>query len=458
MQPLTFSGLWRTGLAGLAVVALLSAEAPDLRLVNAVKSGDKTQIATLLRAKVDVNASQPGGSTALAWAAERADNETAKLLLSAGARPDIANDYGESPLTLACANSDAALVKTLLDAGANAKASRSNGETALMICASTGNVDAVSLLLAKGADVAAVDQDKGQNALMWAAAEGRASVVKVLAQHGANVNATSKGNFTPIMFAAEKGDAGTIKALAAAGADPNKALPDGNTPILIASNLKHPTAVSALLDAGASPTVADRQGNTPLHSAAQAGDADLIRQLIAKGANPNAKTAMAPAGRGRGFGGFGRGGPAGQLTPLMVAARAGHVDAMKALIAGGADPKIRAQDGSTLLMEAAGSAHVEPVEYAYQLDPDPKTVLATNQTGNNAVHAAVTGTGQLAPQKSICEVIQFLSDKGVDVDVKNAQGRTAIQIANGLPIDTAVDLMVAILKKEGRTPLIDPKR
>ena len=63
---------------------------------------------------------------------------------------------------------------------------------------------------------------------------------------------------------------------------------------------------------------------------------------------------------------------------------------------------------------------------------------------------SVTGTGSLVPQKSVCEVIQFLADKGVDVDVKNAQGRTAIQIANGLPIDTAVDLMVAILKKEGQ--------
>jgi len=70
----------------------------------------------------------------------------------------------------------------------------------------------------------------------------------------------------------------------------------------------------------------------------------------------------------------------------------------------------------------------------------------------------VTGTGGLVPQKSICEVIQFLADKGVDVDVKNAQGRTAISIANGLPIDTAVDLMVALLEKDHRTPLLSPKR
>jgi hypothetical protein len=71
---------------------------------------------------------------------------------------------------------------------------------------------------------------------------------------------------------------------------------------------------------------------------------------------------------------------------------------------------------------------------------------------------SVTGTGNLVPQKNVCEVIQFLADKGVDMDVKNAQGRTAIQIANGLPIDTAVDLMVSLLQKAGRTPIISPKR
>jgi ankyrin repeat protein len=131
---------------------------------------------------------------------------------------------------------------------------------------------------------------------------------------------------------------------------------------------------------------------------------------------------------------------------------------MKALVAGGADTKLKAQDGTTLLMSAAGSGHVEVVKYAYELDPDPKTVLATNQTGNNAVHASVTGTGGLVPQKSVCEVIQFLADKGVDVDVKNARGQTAIQIANGLPIDTAVTLMVDMLTKAGRTPLVDPHR
>ena len=183
---------------GVAAVAITSVcIAADLRLVNAAKAGDNKAVIALLKDKVDVNASQPGGATPLAWAAEHDSAEIAQMLLAAGAKPDIANDYGESPLTLACANGDGALVQKLLDAGANAKAARLNGETALMICAGNGNTDAVQRLLAKGADVAAVDQSKGQNALMWAAAEGRSGVVKALTQHGADVNAASKGNYTP---------------------------------------------------------------------------------------------------------------------------------------------------------------------------------------------------------------------------------------------------------------------
>lgn len=452
--------------AALTVAATLTIafalRAADLRLEDATKAGDKKAVTALLREKVDVNATEPGGSTPLAWAAERANDEIAELLLAAGAKPDIANSYGETPLTLACSNGDSLIVQKLLEAGASAKAARWNGETALMICARNGKADAVEQLMAHGADTSAVDQVKGQNALMWAAAEGQAAAVKVLLAHGADVNAASKGGFTPLMFAAEKGDADTVKALVAGGADINKALPDGSNPILIASNLKQPAAVAALLELGAKPTVADRTGRTPLHAAAQAGDVDLIKELIAKGADPNAKTAATPAagGRGRGAGGgggFGRA-AAGEQTPLMMAAKADRLDAMKALVAGGADPKIRAEDDSTLLMEAAGSGHVDVVKYAYELDPDPKTVLAMNKTGNNAIHAAVTGTGGLAPQPAICEVIQFLADKGVEVDVKNARGQTAISIANVLPIDTAVTLMADILKKEGRTPLLSAAR
>ena len=59
---------------------------------------------------------------------------------------------------------------------------------------------------------------------------------------------------------------------------------------------------------------------------------------------------------------------AGEQTPLMLAAKADHVDVMRALVAGGADAKLKAQDGTTVLSAAAGSGHLDAVQYAYELE------------------------------------------------------------------------------------------
>ena len=146
--------------------------AGDLRLIDAVKRRDHKAFAVLMGQHADVNAAQPDGATALAWAAHLGSGETAERLLAAGANVNTPDEYGETPLTLACANGDAGLVRKLLEAGADAKAARWDGETALMIAASAGSAEAVNLLIAQGADVNAVESRRGQTALMWAAAEG----------------------------------------------------------------------------------------------------------------------------------------------------------------------------------------------------------------------------------------------------------------------------------------------
>ena len=127
---------------------------------------------TLLKQKVDVNAPQPDGSTALHWAAQTDDLETADLLIGAGAQVGTANDYGITPLLLACQNGSAVMVEKLLKAGAKPNGAFPTGETALMIAARTGKPGAVQALLVQGADVNAKEPSLGQTALMWAAAQG----------------------------------------------------------------------------------------------------------------------------------------------------------------------------------------------------------------------------------------------------------------------------------------------
>src|SRR5258705_13696876 len=119
----------------IALVAMVHAQARDVRVIEAVKRRDDKALAALLRAKADVNAAQPDGATALAWAVHLGERRMAEALLDAGADADTADEYGETPVTLAAANGDAGLVERLLTSGGNARRARGNGETAVMIAA-----------------------------------------------------------------------------------------------------------------------------------------------------------------------------------------------------------------------------------------------------------------------------------------------------------------------------------
>jgi len=445
----------RGGACALLIVALPCWAESDLRVLNAVKRRDPKTVAALIAKHADVNAAQPDGATPLAWATFLADDATADLLLAAGAKINTADEYGETPLTLACANGDAALAAKLLKGGADAKVARWDGESALMIAAGAGNVDIVNQLIAHGADVNGVESRKGQTALMWAAAEAHADVVKTLVQHGANVKAASKSGFTPLLFAATKNDALSAGILLAAGAEPNSALPDGTKALTVAASWHSTAVASQLVDSGADPNVADRAGNAPLHIAAQVGDVELIQKLLAKGGDPNVRTPKAAGGGGGRGGGGGFRPVSGEQTPLLMAARAGQIEA---LIAGGADPKLRAQDGTTFLMSAVGSAQIEAVKFAWEYDKDVKVVTTGGAT---MMHASVSGTANGATQEAqdrVCAVIQFLADHGAALDDKNAQGRTPIDLADGLPIDKAVDLLTELIEKSGAKPKSPSKR
>ena len=449
--------LFLIGLGCLSVSAALApllAQPRDLRLLDAVRRRDDKAFAALLKAKADVNAAQPDGATALAFAVHLGERGMAEALLGAGANPNAADEYGETPVTLAAANGDSALVERLLTARGDARAARWNGETALMIAAGAGSLESVRDLAQHGADVNAAEPLGGQTALMWAAAEGHSVVVAGLIELGARVDAASKAGFTPLVFATIKDEAEPMRILLAAGADPNVTLRSGARPIVVALQYRHTAAALRLIDGGADIAVRDRSGNSMLHLAAQTGDIRLVRSLLAKLADPNARTpkSTAPVGA-RGSGGGGRGGPTGEQTPLMMAARGDHEDVMRALVEAGADPHLKAQDGSTLLMAAASGARLAAFTYAYEIDPD---VSAVTTTGNTVMHVAVGMNGRTQPE--VCEVIQFLADRHAALDELNEAGRTPMAIADNLPVDLAVDLLTRLITARGEKPKIPSKR
>ena len=434
---------------GLAVAPSF-AEAPDLRLIEAVKRRDQKAFGVLVH-RMDVNVSQPDGATALAWAAHLGEDTMADALIAAGADVNAGDEYGETPITLAAANGDGGLVERLLAAGASAHCARWNGESALMIAAGAGSATAVKALVHAGSDVNAAEPRRGQTALMWAAAEGHADVVAALIAAGVNVAAVSKGGFNALTFAVEKGDVASVKALVAAGADPNFRLPSGNSALLMAIGYRHSAVAAALIDGGADVRATDHDENSALHVAARVGDAALTKRLLAAGVNPNAvnaKMAVATGGAARFF----RGVVGGTVTPLMIAAQNNHLDVMRLLVEGGANPALQADNGTTLVMFAS-AASVDVLKYAYELDPH---VVVTNRIGQTPMHIAVIGN-PARKEEEVLRVVQFLADNGAKLDELDAAGSTPMRFAEPAGLDKVGKLLIDLVVKSGATPKVPPK-
>jgi len=425
----------KTIAAGLLSISLSVASsgvaAVDTRLLDAVARGDRTAVRELLRNHADVNSAQADGSTALMLAVERNDVELATLLVRAQARVNAANDYGATALSVAASNGNSALITLLLEGHADPNKALLSGETPLMTAVDAGNAEAARLLLAHGADVSAKETKGGQTALMWAAVNREPAIVTLLLEHGADARARSKRGFTPLLFAAQQGDVESGRLLLQAGADVNdRSGNDRKTPLIVAAASGGKEFSALLLDKGADPDLADEGGFTALHYAAlDERGADIVGTLLTHGARPNPRTTR--DSREYVYAGVNLTG----ATPLFLAASRGHVETVRALLAGGADPLMSTEKGTLPLHVASWGGS----PYAGDWTEDEKKNLldvtrllvergsdvnSTGEHGWTALHGAA--------YKGVDAVVQFLVDHGARLEVFDEYGQTPLSIANAV--------------------------
>ena len=473
-----------------------SAAATDTRLADAAQKRDAAAVRTLLSQKVDPNVPGRDGTPPLLWMVRVDDVETARILVKAGADVKLANRHGVTPLALAASNGSAAMLKVLLDAGADANAPDPAGETPLMLAARVGKLDAVRVLLEGGATLDAKDAQFEQTPLMVAVRENHPQVVKLLVELGANVNARTRlgitppfilpnsvpgfghgvgivrggspdrgrraptpGSMSPLQYAARDGRLETVKILLAAGADINQVEANDITPLITAITNNHPDVATYLIEQGADIKKVDWYGRTALFAAVETRNMDvdngppfensidrapyipLIQLLLDKGADVNARTKEQLPIRQQ----FLR--TTGTLewvdftgmTPFIYAARAGDLTVMRMLLKAGADPKIETYGGTNALMAAAGvnwvfdqtfwegeKANLEAVQLCLELG------LTDVNKQNSMGVTALMG----AANRGSDDIIRFLVAKGARLDVKDAEGRTAMTWAEGVFLAT----------------------
>jgi len=96
-----------------ACVSLPARATADDRLADAVKQRDAAAVMSLIRSGVDVNVPESDGTTALHWAVQADDIQTAAALIKAGARVTVANRLGGPPLMIAATNGNATMIDAL---------------------------------------------------------------------------------------------------------------------------------------------------------------------------------------------------------------------------------------------------------------------------------------------------------------------------------------------------------
>ncbi len=455
-----------------SVLAGAGAGAP---LVDAVKAKDKAAVLTMLQKKVNVNAPEADGTTALHWAVQQNDVDLAARLIQAGANVKVKNDYGSTPMSEASIIGNPAMIEKLLKAGADVNSPNADGQTALMVVARSGKVEAARVLLSHGADINAREHWREQTALIWASAENQPAMVKELIAHGADVNARSQvndwqiqvtaepraiyrpaGGLTALLYAARENCLGCVKSLAEGGADLNLTDPEGCTPLLMALLNGNFDIGAYLIQKGANVNKWDWYGQTALYAAVDlntvphGGRPDrpsldettglqIIKMLLDAGANPNAQLKLAQpyraVGPDRGADGMITIG----TTPLLRAAKAFDAAAIGLLLEKGALPNLPNSAGYTPVMAAAGLGSRDRDTRGRFLTEDvpAKSVKALDLLikGGADVNATDTRGGQTALHGAAGwgwdEVVQFLADHGAKLDAKDGRGATPLDSAMG---------------------------
>jgi len=264
-------------------------------LFKAIASGDVPRVEKLIKSGADVNARKKFNSEAIMAArglpGGGTDTEIMPLL--------VAVDYCQKDKKI-CAE----MIQLLVDSGADVNAEVNGYPLPVMLTIFLDDTT-YSILIKAGANIAVQDKETG---------------------------------FTPLMMAAMQGNVPLIKLLLASKADPNQKDNSGGTAVFQAANcLKTDKAVcadavKALIGAGADVNVKGKGGLTPMLSAAMGDNPYTIKVLAQAKADVNAK--------------FGT----SQMTPLMIASSAfskESVDAVKALLEAGADPKLKNSKGET---------------------------------------------------------------------------------------------------------------
>ncbi|KAJ4122790.1 hypothetical protein NW768_010235 [Fusarium equiseti] len=230
----------------------------------------------------DLSAKAKDGYTPLLYAARDGHCSMVKLLLERGANYLDSID-GHTAVGLAAWYNNTSVVRVLLDRGADMEAT-GNRPSLLSITASRGHIELAELILDRGAFVDGLCYGTtGHTPLYLAFSGGNYAIAETLMRRGADITVVSKSPKIPLYQAAIDGRHDIVELLLKDDGGGGK---DAYAALKIAIINNHLEAVETLYKAI---RFDDSIATTPLHIAARNGRLQAIKVLLNAGADPMAK-------------------------------------------------------------------------------------------------------------------------------------------------------------------------
>ena len=371
-------------------------------LTYAAELNNLAVVKLLLDAGADVNMAEQteDGMSPILYAAQNGNMEMVELLIERGAKLDRLSQSGYSALVGAVGKGNTELARYMLDRGISPNFGRTySGFSPLALAAAQGNEDMVSMLLSAGADWKIQDR-LGKNAYDNAKNERVSAMIAAKGGHPAAEKTADKPKTKPPLCHAVEDNSLLvvvhIMRIDKGKTNVNEVDANGNTPLLLCKSFE---IAMILLESGADPNKANAiTGETPLCRAIQLGDVDMVELLIHYGADIDKRSAHGISPIKQAFVMHrpscaalllkkGAEYKSDLISIASLAVLSGCPQSLQLLLDRGLSPN-QADNGQTLLMEAALGGNTECVEMLLKAGADPKAV---DQRGKTAYSYALIG-------------------------------------------------------------------
>lgn len=351
------------------------------------------------------------GQTPLHFAAIYGHAGISQYLLDNGADTKAQDISGATPLHEAVRYGNVEIVRQLLAAGANVNGQDSLGKTPLLVLIpQEKQAEIYGLLLSSGANVN--QKDTYGDTILHVASMSKISpeILRLFTEAGADINIRNKKGLTPIATSIEHGQAEQVNFFAVNGADIHAEDAKKNTPLTSVLERSDDMYKSLVVKQNASSI--DSEGNTPLLVALKRNAAfDRIQYIADLDSNANARN---------------RDGE----SALFVAVQKNNRKAGELLLSRGAD------------IFAANTQNISPLRLSLESQNgsaewlvNSSTISARDGSGNSVLHYASEWS---LPN----DVMNFLIQKGADVNAVNGNGETPLFSAAKADNADAIDSLV----------------